>query len=236
MSYPNTIEDINTIKSNYLPLYGGSLTGNLDIKSGQSITFSKDLGLNGCSITHYRSANGGSELSISACSVDNDPYTGACLYLHTNEDTRVGIGGNEAGSFCIAARNGSVENIIDRALQGYSNGGLYWNGYSVTQIGFPDYSKYYPTAFPEYPKTSKAIFTAPVDGWLYLYAFRDPASWTLNIHINESVHLAHPAFYSNYCNVFFPLKKSDYVHVWCDNTENTWRIMNQGFFGCRGNV
>ena len=35
-----------------------------------------------------------------------------------------------------------------------TNGGLYWNGYPMTQIGFPDYSKYY-------PNFTKIVQTAP---------------------------------------------------------------------------
>lgn len=252
MALPNIINDINelktkhnndisnlssqiqTIRSSYLPLTGGALTGNLDIKSLQAITFGKDVGLSDCYIAHSWSNSGANEMAFHACSVA-DPYTGACMYLHTNKDTRIGLGGNEAGAFCLAARNGSLENINDVALQGYPNGGLYWNGYPMTQIGFPDYSKYYPTALPEYPTASKAIFTAPVDGWFWLYAERSPGGWTLNVQINGWTGFYHPAHTANYANLFIPLKRGDYIHVWCDNTSTTWHIWQQAFFGCRGN-
>ena len=85
-----------------MPLSGGALTGNLDIKSLQAITFGKDLGLTDCYIAHSWSNNGANEMAFHACSVA-DPYTGACMYLHTNKDTRIGLGGSEAGAFCFSS-------------------------------------------------------------------------------------------------------------------------------------
>jgi hypothetical protein len=213
---------------------GGTLTGSIGINSGQTVYFGRNNNINGCFITHSQSSNGASEMSIHSCSNSTDPYTGACMYLHTDKDSRTGLGGEEGGGFCLSARRGGINAIQDASLQGYPNGKLFWQSKPMTQIGFPDYSKYYATGIPQNPTTSKAIFTAPVDGWFHLNGQRYPAGYTLYVTINDTISYWAGAHQPDNMNICVPLKQGDYVHVYTDAGSATWTVYSW-FYGCRGN-
>ena len=252
MAYPNIINEINvleekhnndtsnlstqlqTIKSTYLPLSGGNMTGSIGFNSGQTVYFGWNNNIQGCFISHIIGSQGGNELTIHSCSKSNDPYTGACLYLHTDKDTRQGIGGDEAGGFCLSARRGGANAIQDSSLQGYPNGNLFWRRIQHTQWGFPDYGKYYPTSLPQNPTSSKAIFTAPVDGWFFLNGQRYPSGYTLHVNINDTISYWSPSHYPSDMNICFPMKQGDYVHVYTDCGSPTWTVYSW-FRGCRSN-
>lgn len=249
MALPNIINDINeletkhnndisnlssqiqTVRSSYLPLTGGKLSGRLSVPTGNSINFSNNSNITGCWIAHSVGDNGANELAIHGCSLDSDPWTGACLYLHTQDDVRDNM---TPGAFVLVARKGGANNIHDCAFSGYPTGELAWRGISMTQIGFPDYSKYYSTGLPQNPTTSKAIFTAPVDGWFYLNGQRYPSGYTLNVKINDTISYWTPAHYPGVLHLCVPLKQGDYVHVFTDASSATWTIYSW-FYGCRGN-
>ena len=242
MGYPNIIQthtdDINdlssqiqTIKSTYLPLSGGNMTGSITVPTHNAINFSNNSNITGCWIAHSTGSNGANELAIHGCSNGNDPWTGACLYLHTQDDVRDIM---SPGAFVLVARKGGANNIHDSSLCGYPTGELTWRGHLMTQIGFPDYSKYYPTGIPQNPTTSKAIFTAPVDGWFYLNGERYPSGNTLIININDTISYWAAAHQPDNMHLCVPLKQGDYVHVSTDGSSATWLVYSW-FYGCRGN-
>ena len=250
MAYPNIINEIDTleskhntdisnvnnnletIKSSYLPLTGGNLYGGVSLPTGNTINFSNNSNITGCWIAHSVGSNGANELAIHGCSLGSDPWTGACLYLHTQDDVRDNM---TPGAFVLVARKGGANNIHDSAFAGYPTGELAWRGISMTQIGFPDYGKYYATGLPQYPTSARAVFTAPVDGWFYLNGQRYPSGYTLHVEINATIHYWAPAHYPLCMNICFPMKQGDYVHVYTDNASSaTWDV-HTWFRGCRGN-
>lgn len=170
MGYPNAIQEINTIKSNYLPKSGGIMSG--VIRTSSHITKSVDnsyLDIYG-GTSHQR----GSQLTLFGCEYINNPglaqitsYDGNGNYCffrvfpngkvdtngnlyHSDTSSRVFFCGGTTtengshlevtgkdcvadfggGAFSLRAKDGTNTSCLD----GYPNGGLYWQGKLVEGI------------------------------------------------------------------------------------------------------
>ena len=114
MALPNIIQEINTIKSTYLPKSGGVMTGGIytpgyGCVTSENSTSQKSLALLGCS------TKGESCASINLKSIE-DPDEPGLFYINAKDDTY----GN-------------------KSLVGRPNGILTWNGIEVATRDIPTY-------------------------------------------------------------------------------------------------
>lgn len=119
MSYPNVIQEVNTIKSTYLPLSGGIMTGNINWDRGV-------VRQNGHSFEFVGDKDLPNQTSFIACRSATHPYESGWFYF--------GARNKEGGYMGICKPDGTFtwggDNVITSA-GGTINGTLYYGGHDM---------------------------------------------------------------------------------------------------------